>query len=119
MKASELIEEIAMSDVFEDFAKETTKELDKVEGLNLAIEEMIVKAYAGWRLKPLIGHLDISEKRYNNIVELIIEKYLEEDYSLDLIINAVYNYINSNKHSPSDRLLTDDIEALLQDYAEE
>ena len=55
-----------------DFQEGMDKAQSVMGATNAETEEMIVKAYAGWRLKPLIGHLDISEKRYNNIVELII-----------------------------------------------
>lgn len=105
IKALELLEEYKIEN-----------NIDK-EDDNFA-EEDIVYLYLAIRLKPLIGTAGISENRINNIATFLAEHYFDKEISLDLMINAIYNYINATKNCPSDKLLTDDIEALLEDYTE-
>ena len=113
MRATEILKQIKNSDIFEEFAITCNSKAD------IVLEEFIIKLYTAYRLFPIANKYDISENRYDNICELIITQYLENDISLDFLINAVYNYININKHSPSDKLLSEDVSALLEDYAEE
>lgn len=80
-------------------------------------EEMALYLYCAVRLKPLIGHAGINVNRADNIASFLVNNYLQDDLSLDLMINAVYNYINSTRTCPSDTLLSDNIETLLEDYA--
>ncbi len=82
------------------------------------IEEYVIKAYLAIRMKPLIGTAGITENRINNIADFLADHYFDHQYSLDVLVNAIYNYINANKHCPSDKLLTDDIEILLDQYAD-
>lgn len=82
-------------------------------------EERIMYVYAAVRLKPLIGKAGINENRVNNICNLIIDQYFDYEISLDLIINAIYNYVNATKHCPSDKLLSDDIESFLEEYCQQ
>ena len=79
-------------------------------------EEEIVYLYLAIQLKPLVGVAGINENRLNNIADFLAENYFEEDISLDLQINALYNYINTTKTCPSNFLLTDGIEILLEKY---
>lgn len=81
-------------------------------------EGEIVYLYLAIQLKPLVGIAGINENRLNNIIEFLAENYFEEDLSLDLQINALYNYVNTIKTCPSNFLLTDGIEILLERYAE-
>lgn len=81
-------------------------------------QEYIIKGYLALRLLPLKGIVGISENRINNIADFLYELHINHEYSLDIMINAIYNYINATKCCPSDKLLTDDIETLLEDYAE-
>lgn len=89
------------------------------DGYEGVAEESIIYCYVGLRLKPLVGIAGLSANRINNIAEHIIKNYTEKEISLDYMINAIYNFVNYNKYGPSDRYLTDDIEAFLEDYAEE
>lgn len=81
------------------------------------LEEYIVTYYTAMRLKPLMELDNINENYINNIADHLIDNYFIYGYSLDLMINAIYNYANKNKRCPSNKLLTDDIEILLKEYA--
>ena len=83
------------------------------------VEEDIVYLYLAIRLKPLLNVAGINKNRLNKIAELFADNYFDKELSLDLMINALYNYINATKTAPSNRLLSDDIETLLEDYLEE
>lgn len=95
-------------DLLQDFAALTNQEIAETE-------EDIIYLYLAFRLNPLVGKYDCSENRINNICEIFAQHYLEQDISLDLMINSLYNYINTNKHGPADALL-EDIFALLEDW---
>lgn len=99
-------------DVLDDFIIDSDCiELDEVE-------ETIIYLYLAMRLNPLNGKLDINENRINNIANILADNYFDKEISLDLMINAIYNYINTTSHSPSDQLLSDDIESFLTKYSE-
>ena len=82
------------------------------------VEEEIIYLYLAMRLKPLVGFAGINANRVNNIANFFADNYQEQGISLDLMVNALYNYINATKTCPSDRLLSDDIVTLLEDYLE-
>lgn len=101
------------------------KALDILNDLSLMLsydeektQECIVKGYIAIRLSPLEGVVGISENRINNMADFLYTLYSKHEYSIDIVINAIYNYINFTKCCPSDKLLTDDIEILLDDYAD-
>ena len=101
------------------------KALDILDDLNIMLsldddktQEYIIKCYIGTRLLPLEGVAGISKNRINNIADFIYSLYTDKEYSIDIIVNAIFNYINATKCCPSDKLLTDDIEILLDDYAD-
>lgn len=100
-----------------DVLKDLTRNYASTEDDVNEIEEYVIKAYLAIRMHPLIGIAEISENRINNIAEFFADLYFDYQYSLDILVNALYNYINTNKHCPSDKLLTDDIEILLEQYA--
>ena len=81
------------------------------------IEEEIVYLYLGIRLKPLVGHAGIDENKVNNIATIFADKYFDYAISLDLLINSVYNYINTKKRCPPEAILDDDIETFLKEFA--
>ena len=81
-------------------------------------EETIIYLYLAIRLKPLLGVAKIDGPKINNIADILADHYFDREISLDLLINVVYNYINTHKKCPSERILSDDIEALLKEYAE-
>ena len=82
-------------------------------------EEYIIHLYLAVRLRPLLNKAGINANRLNNICSMLVDQYLDYEISLDIMINAIYNYINATKTCPSDKLLSDDIEAFLKEYAEE
>ena len=98
-------------------AFQITYNIDKTD-IESTTEEITV-LYVAMRLEPIIGVYDINENRYNNICNNVVNANMQHNISLDLIINSVYNYINEEKHGPSDKLLTTDIEKFLEDYSEE
>lgn len=83
------------------------------------VEESVIYCYLAIRLLPLKGTAGITENKINNIATFLANHYYNNELSLDLMINSIYNYINFNKSCPSDKLLTDDIESLLEDYSED
>lgn len=82
------------------------------------VEEYVIKCYLAIRMKPLVGIAGANVNRVNNMAEFLFQNYKQNEYSIDLMVNAVYNYINEHKHCPTDKLLSDDIEILLDEYAD-
>ena len=100
------------------------KALDELEELQIVtsqdddeIEETIVYLYLAMRLKPLINQAGMNENRINNICDFFAEHYFESEISLDYMINSLYNYINEKNETPSNILLTDNIQEFLTKYA--
>lgn len=83
------------------------------------ITEYIITLYAGIRLKPLIGILGITETQINHLTNLVTDLYFDYDLTIDIVVNAIYNYINKNKKCPPEQLLIDGIEIFLKEYANE
>ena len=104
---------IKATEVMEDF--KITQGLDATEDDDIVSEE-IIKLYLVLRLRPLVGIAGINENRLNNICDFLTDNYFDYNISIDLMCNAVYNYINATKNCPSDYLLRDDIEALIEEY---
>lgn len=81
-------------------------------------QEYIIKGYITIRLLPLEGVVGISKDKINRITDFLYTHFIDNEYTIDKMVNAIYNYINIVKYCPSDTLLTDNIEILLEDYAE-
>ena len=82
-------------------------------------QEMVVYLYLAVRLKPLLDK-KLEEQDVDTISNALANNYLEHNLSLDLMINAVYNYINSTKMCPSvHQLNSSNIEKFLEDNYEE
>lgn len=82
-------------------------------------DEYIINLYLATRLKSLMSKAGISQAQLNNICSILADNYFDYEISLDIMINAIYNYINATKQCPSDEILSDGIEAFLKEYAEE
>lgn len=82
-------------------------------------EEQIVMLYLAIRLKPLLGKHYITEEDINDYAEELSNQYFTNRISLDLMINAIYNYINCNRVSPDLCDLQQDIIEFLETYNEE
>ena len=80
------------------------------------LEEEIAYLYTGIRLKPIYTTLNMKKNAFDDLCNTIVQHFVNNDYSLDCIINAVYNYINENETYPANRLLNDNIEMFLQKY---
>lgn len=106
-----MIDAINALDVVNEFAIMLNIDEDEAEGY-------IIKGYIGIRLTPLKSVPGISKDKINDIADFLYVLYTDYEYSLDTMINAVYNYINTTGTYPSDKLLTDDIETLLDNYAD-
>lgn len=116
METTEIIEEIKKGDPFADFCLKCYAEGNIEDALLLM--EYIAKAYLGMRLQPILDKRKIDKKSFNYICEIFAEYFLEENISLDILINSLYNYINANHKCPSEHSLAD-IQAFIEDYAEE
>ena len=81
-------------------------------------QEYILKGYIAMRLQPLEGVAGISKNRINNVTDFLYTHHIDNEYTIDTMVNAIFNYINATGCCPSDKLLTDDIETLLDDYVE-
>lgn len=115
METTELIEEINKSETFASFCLNGYASGNVDDELLLA--EFIAKAYLGMRLNPLLEKRKMDKKTFNSTCELFTEYFLEENISLDILINCLYNYINTNHKCPSEKYLSD-IQAFLEDYSE-
>ena len=80
-------------------------------------EEYVIKGYIEIRLNPLEGVVGISKDKLRDITDLLYNNFIDYDYTIDKMVNAIYNYINKVKYCPSKSLLTDNIEILLKNYA--
>ena len=81
-------------------------------------EKVIARLYLGMRLKKIIGKYSIQKHTCNFICKTLFEYYEKENYSLDKMIDAVYNFININYNAPTAHVLSDII-GFLEDYSEE
>lgn len=80
------------------------------------LDEEIAYLYTGIRLKPIYGKLKITKSEFDTLCIDIVNQYLNNDYSLDCMINAVYNYINKENDYPASVTLNDGIESFLLNY---
>jgi hypothetical protein len=83
------------------------------------LEEYVVKCYLALRLRPLLGITGATEQKINAVSNIFTQLYLKKDYTLDFLINAVYNYTNKHKKMPRNDVLNTDIDTFLKDYAEQ
>lgn len=103
---------VKASELLEDFSMLSGQDDDETE-------ESIIMMYIAVRLKPLVIKKKITYTDLNNMATTIADHYFDKSLSLDLIINSIYNYINSHNTQPPDELLSDNIEILLENYLEE
>lgn len=82
------------------------------------VHKLITRLYVEIRLKPLTNKYNINSKTFNELSDTIHKNYLTKDYSIDKMVDSVYNYVNQNKKMPTEAYIKD-IEALLEDYYEE
>lgn len=80
------------------------------------LDEEIKFLYTGMRLKPIYSKLKMNKKEFNSLCNVIMEAHTDCDYSLDCMINAVYNYVNKNGSYPPFGCFNDDIEMFLENY---
>ena len=80
--------------------------------------KVITRLYIEDRMQPVVIKYNINNTKLTTMCDLIHKAYMSEDYSLDKIIDAIYNYYNQNHKSPTKAYL-EDITALLEDYYEE
>lgn len=89
--------------------------------LNIDVDDLepyIIKSYIALRLKPLLGIKYMTESKLNYLANIFSTMYFMEDYTLDFLINSVYNYINATGKCPANNLLNDDIETFLKEYGQ-
>lgn len=79
-------------------------------------EEEVAFLYVGMRLKPILSAIKITHPEFDYLCDDIVQAYVEDDYTLDCLINAVYNYINKNKTYPPCNCFNDGIEIFLKEY---
>lgn len=82
------------------------------------IDELVIYYYLGVRLKPLIGIKNITDKKVNQISNIFAKHYFTKNISIDILVNALYNYVNIQGTCPGPKFLDDDIEIFLKAYAE-
>ena len=83
------------------------------------LEPLIIKGYLAIRLEPLLGIPGATETKLNAIANIFSNLYFKKGYTLDFLINAVYNYINKTNKCPPNHILNDDINAFLKEYAQQ
>lgn len=80
------------------------------------LEEEIAFLYTGIRLKPLITPYRITKADFDELCSAIVKQHIDNNYSLDCIINSIYNYVNTHKFYPPINRFDDDIEIFLKKY---
>ena len=80
------------------------------------LEEEVAFLYTGIRLKPLITPYRISKSDFDELCSEIVKQNITNNYSLDCIINSIYNYCNVHKFCPPIHRISDDIEIFLKKY---
>ena len=78
----------------------------------------IAAPYIYMRLKDVFNEYNIDDTTTDEVCELIYRHYSEEEYSIDLIINAIVNFTNCYDKFPEKSLINKDIEVLLEDFLE-
>lgn len=95
--------------------------LEELEELGIVLcqdkdetEELVLHCYIALRLKPL---KDTKFKdKIEDLANCILENYYTFEISIDYMINAIYNYINTENKCPSSKMLTDNINDFLETY---
>lgn len=82
------------------------------------VEAHVIDYYLALRLQPLITSAGIPARKINKLIDDFAAMYFIDNYSLDILINAVYNYINTTNELPPDNLLNDNIETFLETYGQ-
>ena len=82
------------------------------------VEPYIITGYLALRLNPLLNVQGITKKQIDKLIDTFSTMYFIEDYTLDILINAVYNYINATGKCPPNELFDDNIETLLKEYGQ-
>lgn len=82
-------------------------------------EEGIIFLYLATRLKPLLSYGSITKPTLNNVCEIFADHYFDYGVSLDLMINALYNYVNDKGSLPLLYTLENNINNFLADNLEE
>ena len=104
-----------------EIEKYLTDAIKKLQPLQ-PVEKVIVELYIRQRLRP------VQEKYYktkdgkvdfNHICETIYNHYCTSNYSIDAMVNATIHFCNINGHPPTRAMYAQDIEMLLEDYADE
>ena len=116
MQTTELLGEIIQSDLLDTFY--FINATDDEENDELLLKMFAAKVYVGVRLKPLLDKNKVDAEQFDNICDLFTECFIEQNISLDILINCLYNYINRYHKCPSDKRLSD-IQAFLEDYSKE
>lgn len=80
------------------------------------LEEYIANLYLGIRLKPCLNKNYMTKTTFNQTCDILYNLWIQENCSLDIMINAVYNYINEYKKAPPLDLLLNDPRAFLEDF---
>jgi hypothetical protein len=80
------------------------------------VEPYIIIGYLALRLNPLLNVQGITKEQINELIDAFSTMYFTEDYTLDILINAVYNYINATGKCPPNELFDDNIETFLKEY---
>lgn len=81
--------------------------------------EEIIYLYITQRLQVLNNRKDFDKAILNVTVEFIADNFINNDYSVDKLIDAYITYINTHNEYPMAIMLNDDALALLQDYSDE
>ena len=78
------------------------------------LKEEIAFLYTGIRLKNVF-YLP-KKKGFNDLCNTIVNHFIKDNYSLDCMINAVYNYYKKYNDYPPTQLINDNIEIFLNTY---
>jgi hypothetical protein len=86
------------------------------------VDDTVSKLYLRQRLKviqPTYYKTKADKRDFNDVCDYLHKHFITKQYSIDAMVNATIRYCNINKRPPTKFMFEHDIEALLEDYAEE
>lgn len=94
------------------------QEYDELIETELLTPELVIHLYIAARLKPLSLNKICTRNNLDILAEFIADSFFEQNYSIDILINATIEYINATNTFPTQFILNNDPLALIQEYGD-
>lgn len=99
--------------------------LEELENLGIMLnvddyiaEEYVIYYYIAIRLKQLLKKYGTTEEDINGYCECLADNYYDYEISIDIMVNAIYNYYNIEGKKLDKELLRTGIDTFLEEYGE-